>query len=135
VVAVAVKLVGATLGDGVDQTTSGLAELGLKAGAGDLKFTNHVLAELKGNGAANLLSEKGVVVVAAIDRVVVEVSCDAIKADHAEVAVGGGARGEQGKVGEAASVEGKGFDALLADDSGEGRLSSIDERGYSAHRD
>ena len=119
VVGVAVNLVGATLGDGIYQAASGLAELGLESGTGDLEFTDYVFAKLEGNGASDLLCKKGVVVVAAIDRVIVEVSRDSVEADHAEIAVCGGAWGEKRKVGEVTPIQGKRLDALLIHDRAE----------------
>src|SRR5216684_3214007 len=119
IVGVAVDLVGATLGDGIYQAASGLAELRLESGTGDLEFTDYVFAKLEGNGASDLLGKKGVVVVAAIDRVIVEVSRDSVEADHAEIAVSGGSWSEQGKVSKVATVKRQRFDALLIHDGAE----------------
>src|SRR6266851_4393307 len=119
VVGVAVNLVGTTLGDRIYQAASSLAELGFESGTGNLEFTNYVFTKLERDGASDLLCKKGVVVVAAIDGVIVEVSGDAVEADHAEIAVGGGAWGEKCKVGEVAPVEGKRLDALLIHDGAE----------------
>src|ERR1700704_850849 len=75
VVPVAVNLVGAALRHGVHQSASGLAELGLESGARDLEFADYVFAELEGNArASDLLRKKSIVIVAAIDGVVVEIS-------------------------------------------------------------
>ena len=65
--------------------TAGLPELSFETGAGHLEFANHVFAELVGNaGASDLLRKKSVVIVAAVYRVVVEISGNAVEADHAE---------------------------------------------------
>src|SRR5437868_11133769 len=75
VVPVAVDLVGAALGHGVHQSASGLAELSLESCTRDLEFADYVFAELERNTrASDLLRKKGVVIVAAIDRVVIEIS-------------------------------------------------------------
>src|SRR4029077_9880195 len=98
VVSVPVNLVGAALGDAVYQAASSLAKLGFESGAGDLEFADNVFAELKGNGAPDLLRKKGVIVVSAIHSVVVEVSRDSVKTDHAKVAICCGSGSEQSKV-------------------------------------
>src|ERR1700704_3041710 len=100
VVAIAVNLVGAALRHGVHQSASGLAELSLESRARDLEFADYVFAELEGNArASDLLRKKGVVIVAAVDGVVVEISRNTVEADHAITAVGRGAGGEKSKVG------------------------------------
>ena len=75
VIAVAVNLVGAALRHSVHQSSSGLAELSFESCTRDLEFANYVFAELKRNARApDLLRKKGIVVVAAVDGVVVEIS-------------------------------------------------------------
>ena len=64
-------LIGSALGDGVHKAAAGLAKFGFESGTGDLEFADYVFAELKGDGASDLLRKEGVVVVAAVDCVVV----------------------------------------------------------------
>ncbi len=114
VIAIAMQLVGAALGDGVYDAAARLAELGIEAIADDLELLNDIFAELEGDACApNLLGEEGIVVVRAIDGVVVVVSGQPIEADHAKVTVGGDTRGEQNKVREVAAVQGQCANGLL----------------------
>lgn len=94
VVAIAMCGIGSALGDGVGQAAARLAEFGLKSRARDLEFANYVFAELvRDAGAPDLLREERVVIIASVHRVIVEVSRNAIEADHAKVAIGGSSGG------------------------------------------
>src|SRR5258708_21007549 len=136
VVAVAVNLVGAALGDGVYHPTAGLAKFGLKTGTRHLEFADHVLAELiRNTGAPNLLREESVVVVSAIHRVVVEVPGNTVKADHPEVAIGRRSRGQQGEIGEVSSVRRKRLYAALVHDRAERGRCGINQRNLGTHVD
>ena len=93
IVTVAVNLVRPTLSNGVNESAAGLSELRFEAGTRDLKFTDNIFAELiRDAGPADLLGEKCVVIVTAVDGVVVVISCHAVEADHSEVAICGRTR-------------------------------------------
>jgi len=132
--------VASALCDGVHQTAAGLAELRFVTSAGHLEFLNYVFAELIRDAcAANLLGEKGVVVVVvvvvvvgAVHGVVVEVPRNAVKADHTEIAVCGGAGSQENEVGEITAVEGQGCDTPVIDDVAEGGLRGINGQGIRA---
>jgi hypothetical protein len=107
----------------------------LESGARDLELADDIFTELIWDaGAPYLLRKKGVVIIATVDSVIVVISGDTIKADHSEVAVGGGTWSQQSEVGEVASIERKGFDALLADDSSKRRLSRVYQRSVGSDR-
>ena len=69
----AVRLVGARLGDDVDDAAGGAPELGVGAAGDDLEFLHRVERDVDGGAlAAHLLAEEAVVVVAAVQADVVE---------------------------------------------------------------
>src|SRR5258707_15512144 len=102
----AVNLFTATFRDRIYHASAGLPEFGFVAGAGNLELLHHIFAELKRNAStADLLLEKSVVVVRAVNHVIVEISGHPVKADHSEIAVRGGTRRQQNEIGEVAPVQ------------------------------
>ena len=88
---VAVDGVGAGLGDGVDLTAGGLAELDGVVGGCGLELLDGVDGVDVGGtgGAAAGLGEEHLIVVGAVDVVLVVEAADAVEADEAGAAVGG----------------------------------------------
>ena len=108
-VRVAMKLVGAGLGDGVDDAAGGLAELGRVAGLGGLNsLMESTGIDVRGaDRAAAGLGEEGLVVVGAVDQVGVVDAGDAAEADEAGVAVGNDVGRGEDEVIEATAVDGQ----------------------------
>ena len=78
----ALHLVGARLGDDVDDAAGGAAELGVRAGGHHLEFLDRFERDVdRGALAAHLLAEEAVVVVAAVEADVVEDAALAGKGD------------------------------------------------------
>jgi len=131
-----VKGVTAAFRDGIYHTPAGLAKFGFVARAGHLEFLDDIFAKLKGDaGAANLLLEKSVVIVSAVDHVIVEVAGHPVKADHSEIAVRRRARSEQHKVSEIAAIQRESLDAVLVHHAAKRGLGRVDERGVGIDAD
>ena len=117
-----VKTIGARLGDHIHHCASGTSQVGAVGIRGDAKLLYHFVGELIRRAiAAAGLSEKGVVVVAAVHQVAGLKAADAAKSKIAirtgsETAwVLGHARSQQGQVGETPSVERKFVDGPFVD--------------------
>ena len=121
-----VDVVGAGLGDDVDDAAAGAAELGVGTAGHDLEFLDGFERDIDGSAlAAGLLAEEAVVVIAAIERDVVEDAALAVDVDL--VAVGAlhdadaGRKREQ--IFELAAEHGSGLDGLVVEGRG-GRIGN-----------
>ena len=131
------EVVGAGLGDGVDLTAGGLAELDGVVGSLSLELLDGVerVDVRSARGAAAGLREQHLVVIGAVDVVLVVETADAVEADESGAAVGGdvgcvedeGApiTGGDGKIGDEGLIDGLGDFGLLGVD--ERRLAGDDD--------
>jgi hypothetical protein len=94
-----------------------------------------VNAELKGDGASDLLRKEGVVVVVA--AIAGNFNNYTVDGDFGMISFngGGGPGSEWSKVGEAASIEGEGVDAALIHDRAKRGFGGIDQRCDGTHGD
>src|SRR5262249_45743352 len=106
------------------------AELRRVAAAIDLKFLHRIDAELirrtAGAGAAQGLTVKVVVVVAAVDLQAIEGPAKPAETQVAGPELGGGARGEQEKFEETPPVGSESGDLAVVDGSGDARAGGLD---------
>ncbi len=132
----AVQLVPAATGDGVDHGTGGAAILGGEVGSVDLELPHGCLADDVADAASSaLFAEECLVVVRAIDGAVIHQSADAAKADQAEVAIKRSCGREQGEVGPAPAIDGEIIDEREIQVGGKIGLGGIDRRSFVAHLD
>src|ERR1700686_5100708 len=104
----AVDLVGAALGDGVDYAACGTAVFGGIVGGVNLEFLDGGFAGgIADARAAALFAEECLIVVGTVDRVVVQQAGDAAEAHQTETAVRYGAGRAQRERGPAAAVDGE----------------------------
>ena len=132
----AVQVIGAGLGDDVDDGAAGAALLGAVSGGGDAELLHDVGGDFVGGAIASArLGEESVVVVAAVDE---EAVLESANAAEGEIAVGGGieaarilrdAGREQGEVGEAAAVQGEIVQGALVEQRGDAVGLSVDQDG------
>ena len=134
---IAVEVVGAGLGDGVDLTAGGLAEFDGVVGGLGLELLDGVeRVDVGGTGgAAARLREEHLVVVGAVDVVLVVEAADAVEADEAGAAVLGDVGGEEDEGAPVAAGDGKIGDELLVDGLGDFGLLGVDERGFAGDDD
>ena len=134
---VAVEVVGAGLGDGVDLTACGLPELDGVVGGLSLELLDGVDGvDVGGTGcAAAGLREEHLVVVGAVDIVLVVETADAVEADESGAAVGGDVGRVEDEGAPIAGGDGKIGDEGLIDSLGDFGLVGVDERGFAGNDD
>src|SRR5258708_7461524 len=102
-------LIGSALGDGIDDGAGGAAILGGIVGSIDLKFLDCGLgARVADTRAAALLGEESLIVVAAVNRIVVQKSAHATETNQSKSAgIVDCAGSQQSETGPAAAVDGE----------------------------
>ncbi len=138
----AVHVIGARLGDDVDDGAAGASLFSAVGIGGDAELLHDFGGELVGSAVASAgLGEEGIVVVAAIDEGGVLESANAAEG---EIAVGGrgeaarilgDAGGEQGEIGEAAAVEGEIVQGAFVEEGGDGAGLGFDQGGRGGDGD
>ena len=131
-------LVRPRLGDHVDDAPGRAAEFGVGAGRHDLKLLHGFERDVdRGALSAHLLTEKAVVVVAAVEADVVEHAALAGEGDFVAVRAldHADARREREEVFELAPQNRRRFDGGLVQRAGGGRASRLHRRGLGRHGD
>jgi hypothetical protein len=127
-----VEFVSSALGDGVNNATSRTSILSRIAGSIYLKLTNRGLTDRIADACASaFLCEEGLIVVASVDRAVIQQSRDAAKANQTKCTVRHCARRQQSKVGPTATVDRQLVNRRLIKVAREVLLGSVDNRGFS----
>ena len=132
----AMKGIGPGLGDDVDHTAAGASELGVRAARDDLELLDRFERDVDRRAlTAGLLAEEAVVVVAPVERDVVE--DPALPVDVDLIAVGplrdADTRRERQQVFKLAAQHGCRRDSLLAKRGRSGRGAHVDQRGRGDH--
>ena len=130
----AVQVIGAGLGDDVDDGAARASLLGAVGIGGDAELLHHLGGELVGSAIASArLGEEGVVVVAAVDE---ERVLKSANATEREIAVGGRSQAarilrdagrEQGEIGEASAVEWEIVQRAFVEQRGDGAGLGFDQ--------
>ena len=138
----AMQVIGAGLGDDIDDGAAGASLLGAVGVGGDAELLHHFGGDYIGSAIASArLSEEGVVVVAAVDEKSVLESANAAER---EIAVGGGVKaagilgdagGEQGEIGETAAVQGEIAQGAFVEQRGDGAGLGFDQGRRGGDRD
>ena len=116
----AVKRVRSALRDGIDHAAGAAAIFRRVIRDVDVNFTNRGETDPVGDACASaLVRQKGLIVVAAIDRIAVEQAADASKTDRAQRTIRGGRGRQECEVGPAAAVVGKIVECRLIEVNGE----------------
>ena len=130
-----VQVIGTRFGDHVHHRAAGASQFGAVGVRGDAELLHHFVGELVGRAiAAAGLSEKGVVVVAAVDQIAGLVAANAAEGKIAVRAGGQPARvlrhsgSQQGEIGEAPSVERQFVDGALVNQRRDAAGLGFDQR-------
>ena len=131
-----VQVIGAGLGDNVDDGAAGAALFGAVGRGGDAEFLHNFGGDFVGSAIASTrLGKEGVVEVAAVDQ---EAVLESPNAADREIAVGGGIQAarvlrdagrEQGKIGETAAVQGEIAEGALVEERGDAVGLGFDQGG------
>jgi len=132
----AVHMIGARLGDNVDDGAAGASLFGAVGIGGDAELLDNFGGDRVGSAITSAsLGEESVVVIAAIDEGGVLESANAAEGEIAvrgrsqATRILGDAGREQGEVGEAAAVQGKIVDGTFVEQCGDGAGLSFDQGG------
>ncbi len=130
------ELIGSALGDGVNHAAGRAPVLGGVVRGVDLELAYGVLADHVADArAAALFREEGLVVVAAVNRVVIQQAGDAAKTYQPERAVGNRAGRQDGEVRPAASIGRQVVDRDLVEVGGEVLLLRVDDGRFGGDLD